>query len=47
MDFSIIRDKINLRKEFQENQKRINSRKTSKDERIKLIKRNKEIINSL
>lgn len=38
-----ISERIKLRKEFQENQKRINSKKTSKEERNKLIKRNREI----
>ena len=38
-----IMERLKLRKEFQENQKRINSRKISKEERNKLIKRNREI----
>lgn len=38
-----IKERLKLRKEFQENQRKINSRKTSKEERKKLIERNREI----
>ena len=36
-----------LRKEFGKNQKKIDSRKTSKEERRDLIQRNREILNEL